>query len=176
MTPNEVEVMARELIAQHLPEDSGWTFRLDRSKTRFGQSRVKLPRSKNPQKSISISGPLSAVNSEGMVRNTILHEIAHALDYEKNGRFTGHGPIWKALATEVGANPETCILQKTINLPTKGASVGTCPNGHTMLRYRIPKALMSCGECFPTYNPDFRFTWTRDSAIVAIAAAQKVKK
>lgn len=40
---------------------------------------------------------------ESSVRDTILHEIAHALAYERHGH-TGHGPEWKRIALEIGCS------------------------------------------------------------------------
>lgn len=40
------------------------------------------------------------------IEDTIRHEIAHALDYERHGSMDGHGTRWRAIAVEVGAKPE----------------------------------------------------------------------
>lgn len=39
------------------------------------------------------------------VKDVCLHEIAHAIEYERHGT-AGHGPRWKAICREIGANPE----------------------------------------------------------------------
>ena len=39
------------------------------------------------------------------IKDTILHEIAHALDYERHGS-SSHGQRWKNIAIEVGAKPK----------------------------------------------------------------------
>jgi predicted SprT family Zn-dependent metalloprotease len=45
--------------------------------------------------------------SPAQIVDTIRHEIAHALDFKRNGS-SSHGPKWKAIAVEVGAKPERC--------------------------------------------------------------------
>jgi hypothetical protein len=42
--------------------------------------------------------------NRGGLRNTMLHEIAHAIA----GHAAGHGPVWRAAARKVGATPERC--------------------------------------------------------------------
>lgn len=37
--------------------------------------------------------------------DTCLHEVAHALNYERSGT-TGHTPLWKSVCREIGAKPE----------------------------------------------------------------------
>jgi predicted SprT family Zn-dependent metalloprotease len=46
--------------------------------------------------------------SEEQVRDTVLHELAHAVV----GHEAGHGPVWKAAARRLGANPK-----RTSDLP-----------------------------------------------------------
>lgn len=44
---------------------------------------------------------------ESEQKDTVLHEIAHALDFEERGT-SDHGPRWKAIARRVGATPTRC--------------------------------------------------------------------
>lgn len=51
--------------------------------------------------------------SNGAFRNTILHEIAHMIDYAKNGdheRRDGHGPNWKAECEFFGSIPSRTFI------------------------------------------------------------------
>jgi predicted SprT family Zn-dependent metalloprotease len=43
-------------------------------------------------------------NDRSITRNTILHEIAHALA----GVGAGHGPKWKEICVKIGAKPKAC--------------------------------------------------------------------
>lgn len=44
--------------------------------------------------------------TEEMIKDTVLHEIAHALDKEYNGYSSGHGRNWKRIAKRIGATPK----------------------------------------------------------------------
>ena len=93
---------------------------------------------------ISLSRPITAINSEEQVRDTVLHEIAHA----KAGLRAGHGPAWKTLARSIGARPEPCCSSDTVQVPGKYFAV--CPVCSTELnKYRRPKAgaRYMCGAC-----------------------------
>jgi len=139
--------LARELMQAHGLTD--WKFTVDFAKRRFGQCRYS-------KKEISLSIPLTKLNSEEKVRDTILHEIAHALA----GPRTGHGRIWKQKAAAIGANPKRCYGDEVIAPPK--AFKGTCPAGHTTERDRIRKGL-ACGKCCGgKYDPAHKFVWTRN--------------
>ena len=63
--------LAEELMREHrVPRE--WSFGFDRSKVRFGKCDYR-------RKRISLSSHLVDLNDEYSVRDTILHEIAHAL-------------------------------------------------------------------------------------------------
>lgn len=56
-------------------------------------------------------------NSEELVKDTILHEIAHALA----GPGTGHGPVWKQWCVKVGAHPVARWKGPSVGLVQKPA-------------------------------------------------------
>jgi hypothetical protein len=99
--------------------DRGWTFKVDKAKSRHGLCSYK-------NKRLSITQERIKYDSKEDVVNTIRHEIAHALHYEQYvdegrkedffaRRFTGrkwvrkvrpHGVEWKRIASKVGVkNP-----------------------------------------------------------------------
>lgn len=94
---------------------SGWKFKIDNNpKRRLGQCRY-------TSKEISVSLLRIMHDSKEAVINTLRHEIAHALHFERRGselferRWTGrkwsrkippHGREWKAIAREVGMTKE----------------------------------------------------------------------
>jgi predicted SprT family Zn-dependent metalloprotease len=89
------ETLARQLIAQHgLIE---WHFGWNRRKRALGLCRYRDRR-------IELSHHFVRANAEDHVRETILHEIAHALA----GQRAGHGPAWKAVCVRVGCIPRAC--------------------------------------------------------------------
>ena len=71
MNLNDAQSLAADLMQQHkLPRE--WSFGFDRSKVRFGKCDY-------GKKRISLSRHLVEANGIAVVRETILHEIAHAL-------------------------------------------------------------------------------------------------
>lgn len=124
--------MAGELMRTH--RLTGWTFAFDRAKTRAGQCRF-------DRREISLSRHLTALHSADQVRDTVLHEIAHALAGPKQG----HGPAWQEVAIRVGAQPHR-TLGADAPLPAAPWQ-GHCPGGHRHRRYRRPQRPVSCGLC-----------------------------
>jgi hypothetical protein len=80
---------------------------LDDSRRRFGACKPK-------EKVISLSRPLIELNFEEEVRDTILHEIAHALTWERHRTNCGHDQRWKDICIEIGARPERCYDDSVI--------------------------------------------------------------
>jgi hypothetical protein len=91
------------LLQQSLIEHglSDWTGGLDNARRRFGMCNFS-------KKHISLSRPLCELNDETEVRDTVLHEIAHALAWKRHGKNCGHDKRWKAICVEIGARPQAC--------------------------------------------------------------------
>lgn len=137
--------MARALMDEHGLQ--GWTVSLDRAKTRAG---AMFPK----QRRISLSGPLTRVHDEDQVRDTILHEIAHALV----GHEHGHDAIWRAKARELGASDQRCFSSEAAR--ELAPFIGTCPVGHEVRRHKRPTRLVSCSQCSSRFDPRYLFEWT----------------
>ena len=137
--------LAQDLMRRHglLPE---WTFAFDRSKVRFGKCNYRL-------KQISLSKHLVELNSAGEVRETILHEIAHALA----PRGAGHGPKWRSLALSIGCNARRCF-GKEVAVPEPKYR-GTCPACQRVI-HRHRRTKIACGHCAAVFNPKFAFVWS----------------
>ena len=56
------------------------------------------------KKLISISKAYLESNPFSVMKDTLLHEIAHALQFEKTGK-TDHGNGWKEIAAKIGCKP-----------------------------------------------------------------------
>jgi predicted SprT family Zn-dependent metalloprotease len=93
MNLQRAEFLATELMRQHGLWDQRWSFKFDRSLTRLGYCNYR-------KRVISLGQHATLANDEVAVRNTILHEIAHALC----GYGEGHGSVWKAKCLEIGGN------------------------------------------------------------------------
>lgn len=148
------ENLARDLMHHYGLDD--WTFEFDRAKNRFG-------RCSYSRKLISLSKHLVALNDEDVVKDTILHEIAHALA----PRGAGHGPEWRAMCVKVGAKPVRCYDSHNVKAPSFNWE-GRCPNcGHMVTRHRLKGTTktMACAKCCNKfsngeYDPKFKFQWT----------------
>ena len=134
--------MAQELMARHGLK--GWKFAFNRRKRALGLCRYGT-------KAIELSVYLVDANTTDEVRDTILHEIAHALV----GPGHAHDALWKAKCAEVGAKPERC---GEAEMP-EGRWKATCPTcGLGFSRHRRPKRLRgwSCKTCGPERG---KLTW-----------------
>ena len=89
----EVAGQARELMDEHGLHE--WTFRFSPAESRLGECRER-------EKVIRLSRRHAVNGDPREVRDTILHEIAHALA----GAKARHGPAWKAVARRIGATPK----------------------------------------------------------------------
>lgn len=125
------EELAISLMTRHGLIWANWKFKFDRSVKRLGLC-------KHKEKIISLGQHATLVNDETAVRNTILHEIAHALV----GSWEGHGPVWKAKAKEIGCNGDR-LGNIAIKAPYKyQLSCNDC--GYIWHYYRKP----TLGPCY----------------------------
>lgn len=109
MKLDDAEQLANELMAHHGLHVNGWRFAFDQGSRTFGRCWHA------PRKTITLSRLLTHHNDESEVRNTILHEIAHALC----GPFEGHGPLWHQVCVEIGAKPQRCYSAAEVNVPPR---------------------------------------------------------
>ena len=102
-----------------------WQFGWDRAKRRLGVCRLL-------EKSITISIHFVRANLETPheIRDTILHEIAHALAWTRHGERT-HGPRWKQI----------CRYRYLLRLKTTGEIVGKYHRRPSFAKYLKRMAL-----------------------------------
>ncbi|MGC0272177.1 SprT-like domain-containing protein [Pseudactinotalea sp. Z1739] len=143
----QAESMARDLMAEHGLRD--WTFAFDRAKRRAGLCRFHT-------RTISLSRHLTELHHDDLVRDTVLHEIAHALA----GPDAGHGTQWRQVAGRIGARPERTLPAEAPLPPAPWE--GHCPGGHEHRRFRKPARPVSCSRCCPQFCIANLIIWTRD--------------
>lgn len=157
MNVNEAVRNARALLAVHGLH--GWKVKLDRSVKRAGYCDYRL-------RVISLSHPLTELWPEHQVRDTVLHEIAHALA----GPAAGHGPEWVRLALSIGCNGDAKYKTTADTPPVPFRYVGTCPGcGRKSGRHKMSKAIKlgaSCGHCAPkVFDARYRLVWVDTRAV-----------
>lgn len=156
--------MARSLMVEH--GLSGWTFKWDGAKRRAGQCNY-------TKRTISLSRPLTALHDESKVRDTVLHEIAHALV----GAGNGHNGVWRRKAIEIGSDGKRCFASDPSEQPAPNW-IAKCPQGHLAgARYRRPKngQPMSCARCSPVFDRANLVTWIPATGIASMEDYKRVR-
>jgi len=143
---HDVRREAEHLIATHL--DESWSFAFDNAKRRAGQCDY-------TRKRITVSRYLSARYDDDTNRQTLLHEVAHALA----GPRAAHGPAWKRVARAIGYTGGVTHHGETAT--ELAPWVGVCPAGHVAHRHRRPTRPMSCARCSPRFDERHLFAWRR---------------
>jgi len=131
------ENLAHQFLSQYgLVE---WSFGWNRRKRALGLCRYR-------ERRIELSVHFVRHNDEGQVRDTILHEIAHALA----GQREGHGAKWKAVCRQLGCRPVAC--DQGVAVMPKGRWQGRCGGcGKEYHRHKRPPrhARYWCRSCGP---------------------------
>jgi predicted SprT family Zn-dependent metalloprotease len=137
-----MELKKAQVLAENLIQDHGlvdWEFRFDRAKKRFGLCHY-------TDRYISLSRYLTELNPESLVRETILHEIAHALCSPGEG----HGKRWRETVTAIGGNPKRCYHPEEVKTP-KLKYTGHCP--HCAKKFSAQrKRKVACLSCCQKHN------------------------
>ncbi|NJC71645.1 SprT family zinc-dependent metalloprotease [Planosporangium thailandense] len=145
MELDEARELAVGLMAEH--GLSGWRLVFDEAKTRAGVCRPDT-------REIGLSRPLTRLYDREQVRDTVLHEIAHALV----GTRHGHDRVWRATALRIGCSGTRCVSEEAPRL--EGAWVGVCPAGHRSTAHRRPTRVKSCRHCSPIFDTAALLEWT----------------
>jgi predicted SprT family Zn-dependent metalloprotease len=148
MDIRKAKIMALTLIEKHLSDAKfDWQFEFNNAKRTFGQC-VYGKKYGRPFHMIKLSKPLVALNDEEQVRDTILHEIAHALDVEQRG-YSSHDYKWVSIARSIGCNGNRCYNVNDVEQPKSKYSLicNSCKPA-----YRKPKRKKACGVCCRKYN------------------------
>jgi predicted SprT family Zn-dependent metalloprotease len=136
MDPDHATEIAKRLIRENGLID--WSFGLNRNKRRLGACKEYLKR-------IELSEHYVKRNEIAHVRDTILHEIAHALV----GAEHGHDAVWKNMCLRLGCSPKACENEVDMPVGDWRAQCQGCRQNFN--RHRKPVSLrgMYCLACGP---------------------------
>lgn len=139
MNKAQAQSYAFEKINELLPSD--WTFVWSNGKKILGYCCYR-------NKHISLSLYTIGRVSDEEQKDTILHEIAHALNWIENNQ-RGHGKSWKTICKRIGAIPQRCFKGKISNTEYKYEL--KCPKcNHTAGLHRMSKKIkmgLKTGQC-----------------------------
>ena len=143
------EQILSDLMDRHL--DDSWTYRFGQAVRFYGYCTYDT-------KTITISEPLTVLNSESDFINTVLHEIAHALA----GKGTHHGYKWQAIAKNIGCDARRCYGAHVIR--PKGKWLAYCVKCAMRREYARKREAMVCGACcrkhnFGKYDIKYKLSW-----------------
>jgi predicted SprT family Zn-dependent metalloprotease len=138
MNPDHARTLALALMQQHGLQ--GWAFAFDGARRRLGSCHY-------GQRTLTLSRPLTLLNPEATIRDTILHEIAHALTPG-----AGHGPAWREAARRIGAKPQACADARDVTLPEAPYALVCDGCGTETPRYRRPRSRYVCRLCLERHR------------------------
>jgi predicted SprT family Zn-dependent metalloprotease len=145
-----------------LPRDTVHEFLAPRFKSKHGQCQYNR---RKPNSNVSATGhhviriAPSIITSEHDWRDTVRHELAHALAYERWGSSQGHNTNWKSVCREIGAEPTRCASKHHTARPYRFA----CPNGcwevgklkrSKKIKYPWERFCKHCGEACVSWDAD----------------------
>lgn len=140
-----ITLFIRSLFAQY--NLTGWTFKgYDNAKTRAGWCLG------GKHKVIGLSKHFVLNNTAEEIKNTIVHEIAHAIDNEIRGK-SNHDDHWRSIALALGDDGHRCYDSTKVAMPV-GKYLYVCPEESCKreVRYHKRKSNTACGVCCKKYN------------------------
>lgn len=144
-----VAKLAIELMDMHGLLKKGWKFGFDSAKVRFGSCDF-------DNKTISLSYSICLCNVEDNVdaiKDTIIHEIAHALANIRYGSVR-HCKKWKKLFISIGGNGKATYDSDDINEPRHNY-IYECPSCHGKI-YRYNRIHgVACTDCCNDHNVEW---------------------
>ena len=159
----EMEMMDKDFVIDGVTYNMnklGWEFLFNTNRTRFGVCAKRIRRNFSTNKyymtdkSIELSQWL-IVNSDASYDkwvDTMLHEIAHAIDSEINTDCkSSHGYKWVRIAKMIGCNGERCGRAKVDAKASKYTlKCNSC--GKETASHKRKKRQSACGDCCRKYS------------------------
>jgi predicted SprT family Zn-dependent metalloprotease len=142
----------RDMVLSLMKEHglTGWTFKwANKEVGRFGFCDCTT-------NTISLSRVMTQHETDmGRIKNTVLHEIAHALDCQKRG-YTNHDSEWERIAKSIGCSGTKCGVATGLDKKKFVKWIAQCGHcGKEYFKYYKPKDNLSCSQCDTEYNPEF---------------------
>lgn len=159
MTLNQAVILAKKMIENH-KELKGWRIVSNRRKRAFGVCNYTY-------RQIELSAYLIPECTDKSIKDTIIHEIAHALCPGHN-----HDRVWQMKCVELGGNGQRCggadnykegkvgslVLQEKLAKYTL-----TCPVCDAVYhKNRKTTKVSSCGKHGRVYDPKYKLTVTQN--------------
>ena len=145
MNIHEAKRLALQLMSQHGLTD--WNFDFNNRKHAFGVCSYR-------RKTIFLSRLTTPQMPDDGVKNTILHEIAHALV----GHSHGHDHVWRSKAIEIGCDGSRTNHYDEVNLRYK--YLAECPCcGITHKASRLPKRGHWCKCTGRSFRPQDKLNY-----------------
>jgi predicted SprT family Zn-dependent metalloprotease len=143
----DAENLAVSLMKQNGIWELGWRFNYDNCVRQFGSCEYGT-------KKISLSKKLVSLNDVDTVKDTILHEIAHAFCVYIYGvkRGKGHGDYWKSIAKQIGCDGNRCFSSDSVTMPKSKYTLICDTCGAETPKYRKISSTYACGKCCNTHN------------------------
>jgi predicted SprT family Zn-dependent metalloprotease len=138
-----MKVKNATLLAKKLLDEHG----LEKWKVEICSSNIIFGWCDDSKKTIGLSSKFTELNKRKDVKDTILHEIAHALLPKNNT----HDNEWKFVAMLLGCSPES-FFDKGIKKPRKKHTYICKKCGRKMKTYGILKNKRICRICCIKYN------------------------
>lgn len=138
MNLRNAKILANETLIEYGLTD--WQIKIDGAVTRCGYC-------EHSKRRIGLSRHYVELNNEASVKNTILHEVAHALV----GYRHGHNVVWQMKARAIGCSA-TRLASPDVVMP-EGKITLYCPKcGYSSNRHRRPRTRLACGDCCRQHN------------------------
>lgn len=145
MNKQEFMTIMRNEFRKHDLLEMGWKFQWSKGKKQLGYCKYN---SKKTVKVISVSSFWLEHGDKELVIDTLLHEIAHALDVEERG-YSAHDKNWRKWCKVTGAMPNR--TKNTVDIiPSKAFKYTLkCPNHGTvgMLTRMQKGSSYICRDC-----------------------------
>lgn len=131
----DAQSLALELMAEHGLIKNGWTFSYVKKRRSCGSCNWQ-------KKTIFLSVYHVVLNDMEVIKDTILHEIAHYYTPKSN-----HDANWKATAIRLGCNPRAKADKTVKRVPREIRWTASCMCGTKHQKSRKPTVTYECKFC-----------------------------